>query len=176
MQVSDTARRAEQARREKENVAFNEWWKASGHADDPIFTLTMEGCAHSAWQACAEAALSAAPQPVAVPDDVNNPYPGFFVSGVDDEGNDILSRSLDTQAAAPTPPEADGDETKHTSIGMAMAAGIVMRVWGDTVPAREILGAAGFKSVEDLRRKGVEEYDIEALAPCFPAPPTGGDQ
>jgi len=41
----------EQARKERENVAFHEWWKSSGHDADPIFTLTMENCAHAAWQA-----------------------------------------------------------------------------------------------------------------------------
>lgn len=38
-------------REQKENVAFHKWWKESGHAADPIFTLTMENCAHATWQA-----------------------------------------------------------------------------------------------------------------------------
>lgn len=46
----------EQNRREAENAAFFNWWKDSGHADDPTYTLTMENCAHSVWQARAELA------------------------------------------------------------------------------------------------------------------------
>ena len=50
MTVTKEARAIEQARCEQENVAFHKWWEESGHAADPIFTLTMENCAHSAWQ------------------------------------------------------------------------------------------------------------------------------
>jgi hypothetical protein len=41
----------EQKRRESENEAFHVWWQESGHAADPVFTLTTENCAHAAWQA-----------------------------------------------------------------------------------------------------------------------------
>lgn len=40
-----------QANRERENTAFHDWWKSSGHEADPTFTLTMQNCAHAAWQA-----------------------------------------------------------------------------------------------------------------------------
>jgi len=51
--------------------------------------------------------------------------------------------------------------------GMAIAAAILMRVWGDEVQAREIMGAAGYKTVSDLKRDGVDDYDIEALTPLL---------
>lgn len=60
-------------------------------------------------------------------------------------------------------------EKNGVGIGMAVAAGIIMSVWGDTVHAGEILTAAGFHSADDLRAAGVEDYDInlvrEALKP-----------
>lgn len=53
----------EKKRRECENAAFHEWWEASGHAADPVFTLTMENCAHAAWQARAASPASAPAMP-----------------------------------------------------------------------------------------------------------------
>ncbi|TPN03846.1 hypothetical protein FJ973_29840 [Mesorhizobium sp. B2-1-3] len=49
--LEDMLRRAEETRSEAEWTAFQAWWKSSGHAADPTFTLTMENCAHAAWQA-----------------------------------------------------------------------------------------------------------------------------
>jgi hypothetical protein len=51
---------SERKRGERENTAFHEWWKRSGHAADATFTLTMQNCAHAAWQA---RALSATGDP-----------------------------------------------------------------------------------------------------------------
>lgn len=51
---------SEQGRKEAENVAFHKWWKESGHADDPTFTLTTENCAHATWQARAKLATTPA--------------------------------------------------------------------------------------------------------------------
>lgn len=73
----------------------------------------------------------------------------------------------------PCKPTAKWVETEEAAAyigrgqGMAIAAGIVMRCWGDTTHASEILGAAGFKSVDDMRACGVDDYDIEACAPVF---------
>lgn len=50
----------QKAREEREHVAFHEWWKSSGHEADATFTMTMQNCAHAAWQArSALAALDA---------------------------------------------------------------------------------------------------------------------
>lgn len=56
---------------------------------------------------------------------------------------------------------------KPVSVGMAMAAGIVMRCWGNETYAREILKAAGLTHLRDLRSAGVEQYDIDALTPVL---------
>lgn len=66
-----------------------------------------------------------------------------------------------TQAPAPS---SRGCET---SVGMAMAAGIIMRCWGNDTYAREILTAAGLSSLADLQAAGVEQYDIDALMPAL---------
>lgn len=52
----------EQVRRERENIAFHDWWTASGHAEEPSYSLTVQNACHATWQA--RAAL--APAPVAV--------------------------------------------------------------------------------------------------------------
>ncbi len=49
------------------------------------------------------------------------------------------------------------------AVGMAIAAAIIVRVWGDDVQAEEILGAAGLNSVADMRRFGVDAYDVWPL-------------
>jgi hypothetical protein len=59
------------------------------------------------------------------------------------------------------------DEQRGVGIGMAIAAGIVMKIWGNDVYAREILGAAGLDTPDKLRAAGVDEYDIEALLPVI---------
>jgi hypothetical protein len=65
------------------------------------------------------------------------------------------------------PQQQTGGDEKHIGIGMAIAAGIIMRVWGDDVHALEILGAAGLDTVEKLKACGVEQYDIDALLPAL---------
>jgi hypothetical protein len=63
--------------------------------------------------------------------------------------------------------ELEGGRKQEVGIGMAIAAAIVMRCWGDDTYASEILGAAGYRTVADLRADGVEWYDIRALAPVL---------
>ena len=47
--------------------------------------------------------------------------------------------------------------------GMVIAAAIVVRTWGNTVYAHEILGAAGCRSFDDLRKWQVDAYDVWPL-------------
>lgn len=76
------------------------------------------------------------------------------------------------QEPAPTqtpPPESHleglNDEQRGVGMGMAIAAGIIMRSWGNDTYAREILGAAGLDTLDKLRASGVDQYDIDALLP-----------
>lgn len=46
--------------------------------------------------------------------------------------------------------------------GMAIAAGIVAREFGQDTIAEEILNAAGYQDADTMRRDGCSEYDIEA--------------
>jgi hypothetical protein len=66
-----------------------------------------------------------------------------------------------------------GPEERGVGIGMAIAAGIIMRSWGQEVYAREILGAAGLDTLENLKASGVDQYDIDVLIPVI-ATSTGG--
>lgn len=63
--------------------------------------------------------------------------------------------------------ENEAKEAKLRGQGMAIAAGIIMACWGEDTFAREIMGAAGYKSVSDLEADGVDEYDINLLRPLF---------
>lgn len=58
---------------------------------------------------------------------------------------------------------AVGSEERGIGIGMAIAAGIIIRSWGQEVYAREILGSAGLDTLEKLKASGVDQYDIDAL-------------
>ena len=68
-----------------------------------------------------------------------------------------------------TPPAGirDTDEQRAIGNGMAIAAGIVMKCWGDTVTAGEILGAAGYRTIDDLKKDGVDQYDIDLVKPAL---------
>lgn len=57
--------------------------------------------------------------------------------------------------------------SRNIGVGMAIAAGICMGAYGDEHTAAEILGAAGYRTVGDLRRDGVEWYDIRLLVPVL---------
>jgi hypothetical protein len=52
-------------------------------------------------------------------------------------------------------------ERKACGRGMAIAAGIVCGSFGQDTIAEEILGAAGFFSVADMKKAGVDPYDIK---------------
>lgn len=58
-------------------------------------------------------------------------------------------------------------DDSNVGIGMAIAAAIIMRVWGHDVEAREIINAAGLTSEARLREIGVEDYDLDALRPIL---------
>jgi hypothetical protein len=62
--------------------------------------------------------------------------------------------------------EAEALKEAHSNgvgVGMVIAAAIIVRVWGGDVQAEEILGAAGIKTVADMRRFGVDAYDAWPL-------------
>jgi hypothetical protein len=59
------------------------------------------------------------------------------------------------------------NEQNAVGVGMAIAAGIIVSTWGDSVQAEEILGAAGLTTVKSLREAGVEWYDIRLLVPVL---------
>ena len=54
-------------------------------------------------------------------------------------------------------------ESRGVGCGMVIAAAIIVRVWGDEVQALEILGAAGARSMADLRAWGCDAYDVWPL-------------
>ena len=58
-------------------------------------------------------------------------------------------------------------EQNAIGVGMAIAAGIVMSCFGNEVEAREILGAAGLRTVKDMRDAGVDRYDIRLCLPVL---------
>lgn len=62
-----------------------------------------------------------------------------------------------------------GGSDRAVGVGMAIAAGIIMRVWGENTMAGEIMGAAGLDTLEKLRECGVDQYDIDALMPILTA-------
>jgi hypothetical protein len=64
------------------------------------------------------------------------------------------------------------DEQRGVGIGMAIAAGIVMKSWGNDTYAREILGAAGLHTLEKLKASGVDQYDIDLVIPALAATAT----
>jgi len=64
------------------------------------------------------------------------------------------------------------DEQRGVGIGMAIAAGIVMKSWGNDTYAREILGAAGLDTLAKLKASGVDQYDIDLVIPALAATAT----
>lgn len=56
---------------------------------------------------------------------------------------------------------------RYIGNGMAIAAGILMQSHGAEAEAAEILSAAGYRTVRDLRADGVDWYDIRLLVPVL---------
>lgn len=84
------------------------------------------------------------------------------------------STATDFSGEGPRSTPIEGDleaaEKRGIGIGMAIAAGIVMAGWGDDTHAREILTAAGFETLEDLKSGGVDPYDINLVLPALKEP------
>jgi hypothetical protein len=79
-----------------------------------------------------------------------------------------ISEGLNALMHNPSPsPNLEGltDEQRGVGIGMAIAASIIMKSWGNDTYAREILGAAGLDTLDKLKASGVDQYDIDALMP-----------
>lgn len=60
-------------------------------------------------------------------------------------------------------PITDDERSAAIGVGMVIAAAIIVRVWGEEVEAQEILGAAGVRTVDDMRQIGVDAYDAWPL-------------
>lgn len=67
---------------------------------------------------------------------------------------------------------AQADEQRGVGIGMAIAAGIVMKAHGNDTYARDILGAAGLDTLAKLKASGVDQYDIDLLMPVLATSPS----
>lgn len=61
----------------------------------------------------------------------------------------------------------DAEIIKARGQGMAVAAAMMMRIWGAHTEAREILGAGGLRTLTALREAEVDQYDIDALLPVL---------
>ena len=62
---------------------------------------------------------------------------------------------------------AEQDRHNGVGAGMVIAAALIVRVWGQTVEAEEILNAAGIVSFDDLRKCEVDAYDVWPLRPVL---------
>lgn len=51
--------------------------------------------------------------------------------------------------------------------GIAVACSTIVSVWGDEVPAEEILCGAGLDTRAKMKALGVEDCDLDILAPIF---------
>ncbi len=60
--------------------------------------------------------------------------------------------------------ESDKRDENNVALGMAIAATIIMRTWGQDTYAREILSAAGLTTKTRLREIAADDYDLEALS------------
>lgn len=85
-----------------------------------------------------------------------------YVSSAKPETLAHLRKMIDAKMPSPAG-HVGGGEQRGVGIGMAIAAGIIMRSWGQETYAREILGAAGLDTLEKLKASGVDQYDIDAL-------------
>jgi len=70
-------------------------------------------------------------------------------------------------AAASSDREEELDRHNGVGAGMVIAAALIVRVWGQTVEAEEILNAAGIVSFDDLRKCEVDAYDVWPLRPVL---------
>lgn len=84
------------------------------------------------------------------------------------------TRAVHAAESLPPSPQMVGSEERGIGIGMAIAAGIIMRCWGQEVYACEILTTAGFTTLDELKASGVDQFDIDALMPIFAATATEG--
>jgi hypothetical protein len=51
--------------------------------------------------------------------------------------------------------------------GTAVAAAIIVKVWGDEVQAEEVMASAGLGSRAKCKALGVDDYDLKILRPVF---------
>lgn len=63
--------------------------------------------------------------------------------------------------------EQDRWHERGFAAGTAVAAAIIVNVWGDTVQAEEIMASAGLGSRAKCKALGVADYDLKILRPVF---------
>lgn len=51
--------------------------------------------------------------------------------------------------------------------GIAVACSTLVAVWGEEVPALEIMAGAGLKTRAKMKALGVDDYDLDILKPIF---------
>ncbi|NTI86005.1 hypothetical protein G6L87_02885 [Agrobacterium rhizogenes] len=84
------------------------------------------------------------------------------------------TREPESAASDDRPPTASSDarapqmethkcDENNVALGMAIAAAIIIRTWGQDTYAKEILGAAGLTTKTRLLEIGAEDYDLSAL-------------
>lgn len=81
--------------------------------------------------------------------------------------NGATLEAVSTADGASREAESKARDENSVGVGMAIAAAILMRVWGDDVQAKEIIGAAGLTTEKKLLDIGVEEYDLCELRPLL---------
>lgn len=90
---------------------------------------------------------------------VSHPVPGLAV--------ELLTKAAEALRHPLQQGEGRMSKRDDFTCGMAAAAGIIMQGHGDDVLAGEILGAAGLMTVSDMRKAGVDPYDIRLCVPVL---------
>lgn len=67
----------------------------------------------------------------------------------------------------PRTKEQDRWHERGFAAGTAVAAAIIVNVWGDEVQAEEIMASAGLGTRAKCKALGVADYDLNILKPVF---------
>lgn len=63
--------------------------------------------------------------------------------------------------------EQDKWHERGFAAGTAVAAAIIVNVWGDELQAEEIMASAGLGTRAKCKALGVDDYDLNILKPVF---------
>jgi hypothetical protein len=64
-------------------------------------------------------------------------------------------------------PEQDRWHKRGFAHGIAVACSTMFGTWGEDVAVEEILTGAGLTTRAKMKKLGVDDYDLEILAPIF---------